>query len=442
MDSDSKTYEVNFDGLIGPTHNFAGLAYGNTASLSSRYQISYPKQAALEGLRKMKLLHSLGLKQGMVPPQVRPDVNTLRRHGYAGSDEAVLRQAGEEDFNLLLKCASASSMWAANAATVSPSADTADGKVHITPANLITHSHRRLEVRQTYRFLNCIFGGEAFVVHKPLEDNGAMLDEGAANYMRLVPAHGKEGLNIFVYGKKAGEVDGRYPVRQTFEASQAIARQHKLKDENTFFVRQNPDAIDHGAFHNDVIAMSNENILIYHEQAFVNARETLKKISSRFSDLHSPELCLIEISEQQLTLKEVVTSYLFNSQLVTKPNGDMVIVAPNESKEGRPRQCLDAILKGDNPVKDVEFVSLAQSMANGGGPACLRLRVVLSEAQLAQVPEGFLLKEETFGLLEDWINEYYRDELHIEELKNYPFFEESRRTLLALTRLLEMGDIY
>ena len=26
-------YEVNFDGLVGPTHNYAGLSYGNVASL-------------------------------------------------------------------------------------------------------------------------------------------------------------------------------------------------------------------------------------------------------------------------------------------------------------------------------------------------------------------------------------------------------------------------
>ncbi|MDX2347040.1 MAG: N-succinylarginine dihydrolase, partial [Legionella sp.] len=27
-------YELNLDGLVGPTHHYAGLAYGNTASLA------------------------------------------------------------------------------------------------------------------------------------------------------------------------------------------------------------------------------------------------------------------------------------------------------------------------------------------------------------------------------------------------------------------------
>ena len=437
-----KVYEVNFDGLIGPTHNFSGLAYGNIPSQSNRNRISYPKKAALEGLQKMKLLHSLGLKQGLVPPQIRPDINAIKKRGHKGSDKEILEKVGNGDFELLLQCSSASSMWAANAACVSTSFDTRDGKVHITPANLRTHPHRSLEVQQTYRLLKHIFKSDGCIVHEPLKDLGAMFDEGAANHMRLAESHGQEGINIFVYGKSAGETDGKYPARQTREASQHIAYNHQLKEKNTLFVQQNPKAIDRGVFHNDVIAMSNENVLIYHEMAFLNTKDVIKTATHKFKNVCLKDLCCIEISDKQLSVKEAVDSYFFNSQLVTKPNGDMVMIAPFESKEGRARICLDAIVKQDNPVKEMQFVKLYQSMANGGGPACLRLRVVLTEAQIEDLPGGYLLKDETFGILEKWINDYYRDEFHNEQLKDYRIFEESRKALAQLVKILDLGPIY
>ena len=71
--------EYNFDGLIGPTHNFSGLASGNIASAKSRFSISHPKKAALQGLAKIKLLMNLGLPQGIIPPQERPNLTALRQ---------------------------------------------------------------------------------------------------------------------------------------------------------------------------------------------------------------------------------------------------------------------------------------------------------------------------------------------------------------------------
>src|SRR3954469_13600147 len=128
-------YEVNFDGLVGPTHNYAGLSYGNVASMKHKLSVSNPRQAALEGLEKMKFLASLGVKQAVLPPHERPHLQTLRRLGFSGSDADVLRTAQQRDPTLLAMVSSASTMWTANAATISPSADSEDHRAHFTPAN-------------------------------------------------------------------------------------------------------------------------------------------------------------------------------------------------------------------------------------------------------------------------------------------------------------------
>ncbi|MGL5358123.1 MAG: N-succinylarginine dihydrolase, partial [Shewanella sp.] len=90
-----KHFEANFDGLVGPTHNYAGLSFGNVASVTHAAQIANPKAAAKQGLQKAKALADMGLIQGMLAPQERPDLNTLRRIGFSGSDANVLQQAAK-----------------------------------------------------------------------------------------------------------------------------------------------------------------------------------------------------------------------------------------------------------------------------------------------------------------------------------------------------------
>src|SRR5207248_4434793 len=133
------TIEVNFAGLPGPTHNYSGLAEGNLASERHRSRVSNPRQAALQGLAKMKALADRGFAQAVLPPHERPDMAALRAVGFAGDDSAMLRSAAKAAPQLLAACSSAAAMWVANAATVSPSTDTADARVHFTPANLVSH---------------------------------------------------------------------------------------------------------------------------------------------------------------------------------------------------------------------------------------------------------------------------------------------------------------
>jgi succinylarginine dihydrolase len=178
--------EFNFDGLVGPTHNYGGLSLGNVASMAHEGKASNPKLAALEGLQKMRFVHALGIGQAVLPPHDRPSLGTLRRLGFSGSDEEMLAAVAESSELLIRLVSSGAAMWTANAATVAPSCDTADGRLHVTPANLHELFHRSIEADVTKRIFERIFANpEQFVVHPPLPGGGHLADEGAANHTRL-----------------------------------------------------------------------------------------------------------------------------------------------------------------------------------------------------------------------------------------------------------------
>jgi len=444
--------ELNLDGLVGPTHSYAGLSYGNIASQKHRREPSNPRQAALQGLAKMKRLADLGLAQGVLPPQERPDVLALRRLGFCGDDARVLEQAGREDPVLLAACSSASGMWAANAATVSPSADTSDGRVHFTPANLLTQFHRSLEPETTAAALKAIFSDESpFCHHDPLPAAAPFSDEGAANHTRLGPSHGQVGLEIFVYGKSAftsaQSAPARFPARQTREASTAIARLHGLRARNTLLLQQNPAAIDAGAFHNDVVAVGNLNVMLYHESAFAavadgaSAADPIRRAYAKATG--SEELFMVEVPERQVPLADAVSSYLFNSQLLSMPDGTMALIAPVECREiPTAAAFIDQLIQSGTPVQTAHFVDVRQSMRNGGGPACLRLRVALTPAQFELMNPGVLLTESLYEQLCNWVGHHYREQLHPNNLADPKLLIESRDALDDLTRILRLGPIY
>ena len=432
-------YEVNFDGIVGPTHNYAGLSYGNLASQKHGLTVSSPRRAALQGLAKMKFLADLGLKQAVLPPQQRPDLVTLRRAGFGGSDADVIRAAHREDPRLLAACYSASSMWAANAATVSPGADTRDGRVHFTPANLVTQFHRSIEARATAATLKGIFGAESlFAHHDPLPDGSYFADEGAANHTRLCAAYDGPGVEIFVYGRSAsgGPTPGSFPARQTREASAAIARLHGLAPARTIFARQSPAAIDAGVFHNDVVAVGNQNVLFYHAAAFADSTHVIDEIRRGFEATCGTQLFLIEVSEEQVPLAEAVQTYLFNSQLVTLPDGTMSLIAPIECERNpRTSAYVKHLLSSGTPIRSAHFLDVRQSMNNGGGPACLRLRVVLTQDQLSRMHQGIVLTSSLYQRLIAWVERHYREVLHPKDLADPKLAEESRAAIV------ELGDI-
>jgi succinylarginine dihydrolase len=432
-------FEINFDGIVGPTHNYAGLSPGNIASEKHAKTISNPKQAALQGLAKMKFLHDLGIKQAVLPPHPRPDLAMLRQLGFAGDDAEVLRRAQHDEPRLLAAACSASAMWTANAATVSPSADTADKRVHFTPANLITQFHRSLEAPITAAILKAIFPpGDLFSHHNPLPAAEAYADEGAANHMRLCDRYGKAGVEIFVYGRSAERNVTRFPARQTFDASTAIARRHQLNPDRIVLARQSPTAIDAGVFHNDVVAVSNENVLLCHRDAYVDGDKVISEIRQKFKT----ELFIFAAEEDELSLADAVQTYIFNSQIITHADATMSLIAPIECRDhAGVQRFLHRVLAGNSPIQKIHYVDVRQSMNNGGGPACLRLRVVLTKAQLQMIPPGVMFNEKLYDRLTTWINRHYRDSLSLNDLADVTLLNESRVALEELMQLLGIGQL-
>lgn len=437
--------EINFDGLPGPTHNYAGLARGNLAAEHNATTVANPRAAALQGIAKMRALVARGFAQAVLPPHERPFVPALRALGFSGSDHAVVAAAGRDAPHLLSACSSAAAMWAANAATVSPSADTLDARVHFTPANLVTNFHRALEAPVTTRVLRAIFtDARHFVVHDPLPAAPQFGDEGAANHTRFAGAgDGRAGVELFVHGQVAYDARAprpqRYVARQTLEASQAVARRHGLAATRTVHAQQDPLAIDAGVFHNDVIAVGSGMVLFCHAQAFVDQQGVLAQLRAAIGPAFTP----IVVSAAEVSLDDAVGTYLFNSQLLARPDGRLLLVAPAECREhAATARYLDTLVAHGGPIAEVVTFDLRQSMRNGGGPACLRLRVALTDAEREAVGARVFVDAAALDVLEAWVHRHYRDRLAGPDLADPALLDESRRALDELTQLLALPGVY
>ena len=429
--------EANLDGLVGPTHNYAGLSPGNLASQSNFGAASNPRAAALQGLAKMKRLADLGLPQFVLPPQPRPDLGFLRSLGFAGSDAQVNAAAWKASPVLAGSAWSASAMWAANAATVTPSADSRDGRLHFTPANLLTNLHRSLEPAHTTAALRRIFPDPAhFAVHDALPAQPHFADEGAANHVRLCAEHGESGVNLFVHGRTAYEPwTSRFPARQTREAFEAVARRHGAH--RPVHLRQNPTAIEAGAFHNDVVCVGALDCLFYHQAAFEDPQVMQAEVRRAAQGLFEPQF--VEVGKDELPLADAVSSYLFNSMLVQVPGeARLTLVAPVDVAESAcARAVAERLAASNGPIGRVDYVDVRESMRNGGGPACLRLRVVMTPAELAAANPAHRLDDRLHARLSDWITRRYRDRLSPADLADSSMIQESREALNELDTILK-----
>ncbi len=412
--------EINFDGIIGPSHNYAGLSAGNLASANNAGAVSQPRAAALQGIEKMRANVRLGLAQGFFMPLDRP--NTAWLNGLAtdmASAEAHIRAAAF----------SASAMWAANAATVSPAPDTADGRCHLSAANLLTMAHRSHEWTGTQAQLQLAFADtQHFAVHGPVP--APYGDEGAANFMRLCPSHGEAGLEIFVYGKSGGP----FPARQHIESSKAIARAHCLNPDRTLFIQQAEAAIAAGAFHNDVVAVANERVLFTHEQAFEEPEAAYAAIRDRM-----PEAEIVIVPANRVSLADAVQSYLFNAQLVTLPDGEMALILPTEAQaNANVWGWLQEHVAGNGPIRKLVPVDVRQSMANGGGPACLRLRVV---ADPATVDPRFMADEAKLDRMAVVIAEHWPESIAPDQLGDPALVAQVQTARLALLTACDLSSL-
>ena len=438
----SKAWEVNFDGLIGPNHNYGGLSDGNLASSKNEGLVSRPKEAALQGLEKMRLLVKAGLKQGVMPPLARPSSSLLEQAGFGGREQGAIEEAARHHPALLKAAYSASSMWAANAATVSPSADTRDGRLHLTPANLSTMLHRSIEHTETLASLRAIFkDNNVFAAHPALPTHSSYADEGAANHVRLCAEHGAEGVELFVYGRDEGDDSLNFPARQTRLASQSLAGSHGLNHERTVFARQARKAIDAGAFHNDVVCVGTLDTLFFHEYAFEDTEQTLADLRKASAGLF--ELKLVMVPDAEVPLGDAISSYLFNSQLLEWPGEDrLVLLAPTETRDtpSTAAYC-ERLAQSGGPIGRVQYVDVRQSMRNGGGPACLRLRVVMTEEEIAMAHQGVFLDEAKIDKLQDVVRKHYRDELSPTDLADPTFAEECFAARAAILDVLGLSGL-
>jgi succinylarginine dihydrolase len=409
--------EINFDGLIGPSHNYAGLSLGNLASAKNAGGISYPRAAALQGIAKMRANIALGLTQAVFMPQARPNREWLE--WLATTPEVA-------ELGLLACALSASSMWAANAATVTPAPDSTNGKCHLLVANLMTMPHRSHEWRGTLQQLQTAFAGDAFWVHTPVQPPFG--DEGAANHMRLCAHHGAAGVEVFVYGVAGGP----FPARQHIEASKFVARRNQIK--NALFVQQSDEAIAAGAFHNDVVAVANERVLFAHEQAFANKEAFYAELRAKL-----PEVEIIEVPAVSVSLADAISSYLFNAQLVTLPDGGMALILPTECQENsRVWNWLESMIAGNGPIRRLVPVDVRQSMANGGGPACLRLRVVCDPAD---VDPRFLVDNAKLDRIAEIVEAHWPESIDPSELANPALWSKIEAARAALLTELDLNEL-
>lgn len=411
--------EINFDGIIGPSHNYAGLSFGNVASMGHAGQVSQPRAAALQGIEKMRSNIALGLSQGIFLPHPRPHRTWLAELGTTieEADPAVAANA-----------MSASPMWAANAATVSAAPDTGDGKCHLTVANLRTMPHRSHEWPATLAQLRLAFANGAFSVHDPVPT--AFGDEGAANHMRLAASHGERGVEVFVFGVSGGA----FPARQHVEASKALARLHRLDPDRTIFAEQSEQAIAGGAFHNDVVAVANERVLFAHELAFADKAPLLEACERLV-----PGFEYVEVAAADVPLEDAIRSYLFNAQLVSPPDGEMTLIVPSEARETPTVwRWLEHHLAGNGSIRRVHVVDVRQSMANGGGPACLRLRVV---ADPADVDPRFLVDGPKLDRIADVVGRHWPEQIGHDELQRPALISDAEHARLALLETLDLTQL-
>jgi succinylarginine dihydrolase len=418
--SGTLSMEINFDGFVGPSHNYAGLSLGNIASASHAHDPSFPRAAALQGVAKMRgNLARLGV-QGFLLPLPRPNAALQATLALDASAPPQLHAAPW----------SASSMWTANAATVSPAPDTVDGRCHLTPANLVTMLHRAQEWPDTKRQLDIAFADPRhFVIHDAVPPTFG--DEGAANHMRLCESHDAPGVEVFVYGKPGG----RFPARQHEQASRLVARAHGLDPARTLFIEQNPEAIASGAFHNDVVAVANGRVLFTHDRAFADQQGAYATIRAAF-----PALEVVEVPSSAVSLEEAIRTYLFNAQLLTLPDGTMALIVPEECRESTAVWgWVETMLASNGPIRQVIPVDVRQSMANGGGPACLRLRVVCDPAT---VDPRFLLSEAKADMIESVIAAHWPEQINPSDIGTQALADRvisARHALLEALDLAQLG---
>src|SRR6056297_3662393 len=426
--------EVQIDRLVGPTHHFGGLGVGNVASQLHAGEVSNPAAAARQGLEKMRLVAGYGVPQWILPPQPRPHLDLLESAGFQGSNEDALAATLQQAPKLLSAAMSSSAMWMANAATVTVNPEL---QIVLTIANLDASVHRAIEPSRSQQDLERILPLPCRLL-SPLIGGAAMRDEGAANHMRLSDRQLIRSIDVLVYGDQEPMPSRHWP-RQTRHCCESIARRHGLPPQNVFLLKQHPRAIDAGAFHNDVVAMSHQNLLIRHQWAYAESDAQMQQIERRFKEVSGRKLIRIEVPDQTLSLQDAVETYLFNSQIISPAEADRkpVLIAPVEVQQHQAAsQLVDSWCSATGIFERVEFVDLGQSMFGGGGPACLRLRVPMPASQIAAMPAASRWSDQLDERLQQIIDETYPSSVRLSDLCDSELIAQAHRAQQQLAAAL------
>jgi succinylarginine dihydrolase len=429
-------FELQIDGLPNCGHCFGGLSKGNLSSEKSKGFTSYPFEAFKQSLLKMSIIHNYGVTQSFLPPLCRPNLSLLHNLGYLTDKTNLANTLKQLDDELLYTVWSSSFMWTANMGTFTPSLDSKDGYAHLSIANLITNKHRSIEANERYQQLSQFMGSDLIHVHPPLTPHKEYSDEGAANHMRICPDINQPGLNIFVYNRKPGTNHShQIPLRQSICSQESIVRRHNLMDNNVIYLEQNPDCVKAGVFHNDVIAMSCDHILIIHEDAF-NATNAIDTISKKYLDLTEKKLGPLILTKNDLSVSESVSTYLFNSQILNTSHG-YILIAPTQCYDSKKaQQSIRKIINHYPEFCDVRYIDLTQSMLNGGGPACLRNRLVLNNDEYMSIKSSIQYTQKTDQILHNWAEKHYRKKLTLSDLRDVSLVEESFQAQIELNTIL------
>ncbi|RAP29346.1 succinylarginine dihydrolase [Candidatus Marinamargulisbacteria bacterium SCGC AG-414-C22] len=425
-----------FDAVIGPTYHFGGLSFGNTHSMSHQQQRSYPKKTALEGLHKMQRVSQLGFKQYVLPPQPRQFLSLLKAFGLVGDSTTEIQQFYHDYPKQFSAIFSASAAWVANAFIATPSCDTASQRVHITPANLVSNDHRKLELCYTTQQLQQLFlDSDFFKVNQAVKQSCP--DEGAANMIRLGTL--TQGFYLFVYNvSQQDPCHTRFPGRQSKEALSFIVKKHGINADRVCYLQQSFRAVDAGVFHNDVIAFGDQDVLVVHEHAYEDQSRMLGMLQDYYNRFYEKPLTIVEIAEKDLSLATAVTTYFFNSQFVKCPNDSYVLICPDTCKEDASIQRVITLLSAQLQAPlQVTYVSVSESLQNGGGPACLRGFVALTDSERHAMNSVYEFTPQCAEKLISFVQSHYPTTLDCADLCDVGMIQECQDIVNQLQLVFE-----
>jgi len=117
----------------------------------------------------------------------------------------------------------------------------------------------------------------------------------------------------------------------------------------------------------------------------------------------------------------------------------MTLVVPSECQDNQPVwNWLQQMLAGNGPIRHVKVVDVRQSMANGGGPACLRLRVV---ADPATVDPRFMLDDAKAEAMEKVVAEFWPEQINPADIGSESLAATIRTARAQMLDLLGLTEL-